>query len=137
MKLVRTLTLSVSVALCACANSPEQRGTVTIQGRGARELTQRGDPLMGTGKYAEKNVPKEFAMGYGKGISDQVKREYWAMQDEVSTRRADPAPSPAPQGSSAPGPGATHYYRVTLPESVDPDTGVLQAPRDVMVPINE
>jgi hypothetical protein len=85
-------------------------------------------------------------MGYAKGISDQVQREYWQLQDEVSSRRVPyrgDAPSVGVEGYShsreqnaTPGEGTTHYYRITLPESVDPD-GVRHAPRDVTVPIVE
>jgi hypothetical protein len=138
------LTLAV-LPLCACS-SIQKRGAVTIQGRGTQGLTDIGDPLLGTGKYAEKQVPKEYAMGYAKGISDQVQREYWQMQDEVSSRRAPyrgDSPSGGVEGYShsrdpqnAPSDGTIHYYRITLPESVDPD-GVRHAPRDVTVPINE
>lgn len=138
MKASNLITLGFSLCLCACS-SIEQRGTVTIQGRGTQQLTERGDPLMGTGIYAKKDVPKEYAMGYAKGISDQVQREYWQLQDEVSSRRAPADPAPTPQGSSLPGSGqgTTHYYQITLPENVDPDTGVRHAPRDVTVPIVE
>jgi hypothetical protein len=144
MKVSNVIPLGLSLCLCACS-SVEQRGTVTIQGRGTQQLTDRGDPLMGTGIYGPRKVPKEFAMGYAKGISDQVQREYWQLQDEVSSRRApgtgrpEVDPAPTPQGSSLPGSGegAPHYYQITLPESVDPDTGVRHAPRDLTVPINE
>lgn len=138
------LTLAV-LPLCDCA-SFQKRGTVTIQGRGTERLTEIGDPLLGTGKYAEKNIPKEFAMGYAKGISDQVQREYWQMQDEVSSRRAPYRGDGSggavegysgSKGQDAPAKeGTPHYYRITLPESVDPD-GVRHAPRDVTVPIVE
>jgi hypothetical protein len=138
------LTLAV-LPLCACASFQKQ-GTVTIQGRGTEKLTEIGDPLLGTGKYAEKNVPKEFAMGYAKGISDQVQREYWQMQDEVSSRRAPyrgdgngggvEGYSRSRDQNATPAEGTPHYYRITLPESVDPD-GVRHAPRDVTVPIVE
>jgi len=110
----------IVVGLVGCS-SIQQRGTVTMAGRGAAELTDRGDPLMGTGVYA-KDVPKEFAMGYAKGVSDETKREYWAVQD------AQQAP---PSGS-----GKTVYYDLTIPEHKDQD-GVDRAQRQVVVPIVE
>jgi hypothetical protein len=53
------------------------KGQVTVQGRGSEALTNQGDPLMTTGSD-ERKVPIDFAKGYAKGISDQVKRNYWA-----------------------------------------------------------
>lgn len=44
-------------------------------------LTQHGDQLMETGVYAKRSVSKDFAEGYAKGESDQVKKEYWSLQD--------------------------------------------------------
>jgi hypothetical protein len=38
-------------------------------------LTNQGDPLMATGTD-ERKVPIDFAKGYTKGVSDQVKRNY-------------------------------------------------------------
>jgi hypothetical protein len=75
---------AVLAALCVsgCAlPSPQKKGTVTIAGRGAELLTERGDQLMDTGIYAKKGVSPEFAEGYEKGLSDSVKRDYWSMQD--------------------------------------------------------
>ena len=69
------------VGLCAGCGSIQQRGTVTIAGRGASLLTTKGDELMSTGVYAKKQVSAEFAMGYAKGQADAAWREYWAMQD--------------------------------------------------------
>jgi hypothetical protein len=43
-----------------------------MQGRGSEALTNQGDPLMATG-IDERKVPIDFA----KGVSDQVKRNYW------------------------------------------------------------
>jgi hypothetical protein len=111
---------SIVMGLVGCS-SVQQKGTVTMAGRGAAELTDRGDPLMGTGVYAKK-VPAEFAMGYAKGVSDQTKREYWAMQDAQQ----------APASSS----GKTVYYNLTIPEHKDED-GVERAQRQVIVPIVE
>jgi len=110
----------IVMGLAGCS-SVQQKGTVTMAGRGAEALTDKGDPLMGTGVYA-KNVPQEFAMGYAKGVSDSTKREYWAVQD------AQQAPA-----SNA---GKTVYYDLTVPEHRDAD-GVDRAQRQVIVPIVE
>jgi len=112
--------VSIMMGFVGCS-SIQQKGTVTMAGRGAAELTDRGDPLMGTGVYA-KQVPKEFAMGYAKGVSDETKREYWAVQD------AQQAPSKDA--------GKTVYYDLTIPEHRDQD-GVDRAQRQVIVPIVE
>ena len=55
-----------------------------MQGRGAEALTNEGDPLINYGVNARK-VPIEFAKGYTKGVSDQVKRTYWAQQSAQKT----------------------------------------------------
>jgi hypothetical protein len=74
--------LLVGLVLSGCANiSPQKKGTVTIQDRGAQYLTERGDQLMDSGIYAKKNVSPDFAEGYEKGLSDAVKRDYWSMQE--------------------------------------------------------
>ena len=111
-------------ALCAGCSTPGQPGSVTIEGRGAGALSQRGDPLMDTGQYAKK-VPKEYAMGYAKGISDAGWREYWRMQDQQAIPRQTPSNG-----------GHINYYPVTIPEGTDGD-GVNHAPREVVVPIVE
>jgi hypothetical protein len=114
--------LSITLSCCCGCSSVQQRGTVTMHGRGAELLTDRGDPLMGTGVYAKKDVPKEFAMGYAKGISDEVKRQYWALQDSQQ------------QPSTAA--GKPVYYDMTIPEHQDAE-GVKRAQRQVIVPIVE
>ena len=75
-------TLLVGLVFSGCANiTPQKKGTVTIQDRGAQYLTERGDQLMDSGIYAKKNVSPDFAEGYEKGLSDAVKRDYWSMQE--------------------------------------------------------
>jgi hypothetical protein len=69
------------VGLCGGCGSIQQRGTVTIQGRGAALLTTKGDQLMESGVYAKRNVSTDFAEGYAKGMADQTWREYWSLQD--------------------------------------------------------
>jgi hypothetical protein len=117
------------LVLCGCS-TVEQKGTVTIQGRGAKLLTAKGDRLMNTGVYAKKDVPAEFAEGYAKGISDEVKREYWSMQDE----QANPVRSSSSGTGAAE--GKTNYYNLTIPAHVDPD-GVNHAQQQVSVPMVE
>ena len=79
---MRTVTfLVVGLALSGCALSPQQRGTVTVEGMGTKVLTEKGDQLMQTGVYAKREVSADFAEGYEKGLSDAVKRDYWSMQD--------------------------------------------------------
>ena len=79
---MRTVTLLVvGLALSGCALSPQQRGTVTVEGMGTKVLTEKGDQLMQTGVYAKREVSPDFAEGYEKGLSDAVKRDYWSMQE--------------------------------------------------------
>ena len=73
--------LSLVGLLGAGCNSVTQPGTVDIQGRGAVLLTQRGDQLLQSGIYAKRSVSKDFASGYAAGEADQVKKEFWQMQD--------------------------------------------------------
>jgi hypothetical protein len=129
MKLVFLSVLSVG--FCACSGLG-QRGMVTIQGRGTEGLTNTGDPLLRTGMYEARQVPKEFAMGYAAGINDQVKREYWQLQDEATAPKPDP---PSKKEKSSPE-GAINYYPMTLPETQDAKK-VWHAPREVVVPIVE
>ena len=117
----KLMMLPASIVVLVGCSSVQQKGTVTMEGRGAAALTDKGDPLMGTGVYAKK-VPAEFAMGYAKGISDDTKREYWAIQDAQQ----------APPNSS----GKTVYYDLTIPDHKDQD-GVDRAQRQVIVPIVE
>jgi hypothetical protein len=78
---MKKLILLGLVGLCGGCGSIQQRGTVTVEGRGAELLTQRGDQLMQTGVYAKRNVSKDFSEGYAKGMADMTWREYWSMQD--------------------------------------------------------
>lgn len=113
-------------ALCAGCSSIGQRGSVTIQGRGASILSQKGDQLMSTGVYARKDVTPDFAAGYHKGIEDAAWREYWSMQDQQAVPRQNAS------GSE----GHVNYYPVTIPEGTDAN-GVIRASREVTVPITE
>ena len=116
------LATSFCFLLVACSVGPTlPKGQLTIQGRGAEALTNEGDPLLGDGVRARK-VPVEFAKGYTKGISDQVKRGYWARQD---AQKSDPDVQ-----------GRIRYYDATLPEREDPD-GVVRVQRRVVIPIVE
>jgi hypothetical protein len=122
---IRSL-IAVSAGLCLCScSSIERRGEVTIAGRGVKYLTENGDPVMETGTFAKRNVSPEYAGGYAHGISDQIKREYWSMQDA-------PAPPPKPSNQE----GKPIYYNIPIPEGTDKD-GVKRAPREVTVPIVE
>jgi hypothetical protein len=122
---IRSL-MAVVVGLCLCScGSIERRGEVTISGRGVQQLTDKGDPLMETGVYAKKNVPPDYAAGYVKGRSDQIKNEFWSMQDA-------PPPPPKPANQE----GKPIYYNIPIPEGTDTD-GVKRAPREVTVPIVE
>jgi hypothetical protein len=80
MRLSKLLLLT-ALLVSACEISPQKKGTVTIAGRGAELLTEKGDQLMDTGIYARKNVSPEFAEGYEKGLSDAAKRDFWSMQE--------------------------------------------------------
>jgi len=81
--------------------------------------------MMGTGSAARK-VPAEFAARYAKGISDQVKRSYWAQQDDEAA---------APQTGYSDS-GHVKLYDVTVPEHQDAD-GVIRVERRVKIPIVE
>ena len=69
------------VGLLGACSDITQRGTVTVQGRGAVLLTQKGDQLMASGVYAKRNISADWAAGYAAGEADQVKKEFWSMQD--------------------------------------------------------
>ena len=85
-------------------------------------LTNEGDPLIGSGMDARK-VPIEFAKGYTKGVSDQVKRTYWAQQEAQKTMEEDIQ-------------GRIRYYNATIPERQDAN-GVIRVQREVIIPIVE
>ncbi len=115
--------LLISLILAGCTVGPTvPKGQLTLQGTGTEALTNQGDPLMGAGD-AERKVPIDFAKGYAKGISDQVKRTYWAQQESQRT-------------SKARNEGEMKYYNTTIPQHQDPD-GVIRVQRDVVIPIIE
>jgi hypothetical protein len=68
-------------------------------------------------------VPIEFAKGYTKGVSDQVKRRYRARQDAQKTTDQELE-------------GRLHYYNATIPERLD-SNGVIRVQREVIIPIVE
>ena len=106
-----------------CVGGPGvPKGDRTIQGKGLQQLTDKGDPLMETGEYA-RNVPGDFAAGYTKGESDQIKRCYWAQQKNQQQRSADNE-------------GKVRYYNATIPERMDAH-GVRRVEREVIIPIVE
>ncbi|HZC34376.1 MAG TPA: hypothetical protein VE242_02115 [Chthoniobacterales bacterium] len=120
---MKRLGITLCLLIAACTVGPTvPKGQTTVQGRGAEALTNQGDPLMGTGTN-ERKVPIDFAKGYAKGISDQVKRNYWAQQDNQRV---------PPDGSQ----GTIRYYNATIPEHEDP-TGVIRVQREVVIPIVE
>ena len=113
----------ISLLLASCGVGPSvPKGGLTVQGRGAEALTNDGDPLVNSGMDARK-VPIEFAKGYTKGVSDQVKRTYWDRQDAQKTTDEDLQ-------------GRFHYYNATLPEHQD-SNGVIRVQREVIIPIVE
>jgi hypothetical protein len=125
-RIYRRTGLALAIGFCfllvACSVGPMlPKGQLTIQGRGTEAITNEGDPLLGDGVGARK-VPVDFAKGYTKGISDQVKRGYWARQD---AQKSDPDVQ-----------GRVRYYDATLPEREDPD-GVVRVQRRVVIPIVE
>jgi type IV pilus biogenesis protein CpaD/CtpE len=81
MKPPRIVLVTMTLLLSGCMSTPQQKGTVTVEGIGTKALTTRGDSLMQTGIYAKREVSEDFAAGYEKGLSDAVKREYWSMQE--------------------------------------------------------
>jgi len=115
--------VGIACLLSGCLSGPGvPKGDRTIQGRGLEELAERGDPYMETGEYA-RAVPKDFAAGYTKGQSDQVKRTYWAQQQSQ-------------QGRGDAAEGRVRYYNATIPERVDLH-GVRRVEREVIIPIVE
>ena len=117
------LSLGAGILLAGCSYGPQvPKGQATIQGRGSEKLTNKGDPLMQSGSAA-RQVPAQFAAGYTKGISDQVKRTYWAQQAEQA----------APSGGYSDS-GKLKFYDATIPEHTDPD-GVVRVQRRVIIPI--
>jgi hypothetical protein len=115
--------LVASLLLVSCTVGPTvPKGQRTIQGKGSEALTNEGDPLLNDGMEVRK-VPVEFAKGYTKGISDQVKRTYWERQESQKTADEDLR-------------GRTRYYDATIPERKDAN-GVIRVQREVIIPIVE
>ena len=81
MKRYQYLALGVALFSSGCMISPQKKGTVTTEMRGAALLTEKGDELMETGVYSKRQVSPQFAQGYEKGLSDAAKRDYWSMQE--------------------------------------------------------
>jgi len=120
---MKRIGIAYCLILASCTVGPNvPKGETTIQGRGAEALTNQGDPLIDSGMDA-RAVPIEFAKGYTKGVSDQVKRTYWARQDAQKTADEDLQ-------------GRVRYYNATLPERQD-SNGVIRVQREVVIPIVE
>ena len=82
--------LTVRCALPKRRSSPAERTALATSSRsqnactemrGAALLTEKGDELMQTGVYSQRQVSPQFAQGYEKGLSDAAKRDYWSMQE--------------------------------------------------------
>lgn len=115
--------IAICLILASCTVGPSvPKGEVTVQGRGSEALTNEGDPLINSGLDL-RSVPVEFAKGYTKGVSDQVKRTYWARQDAQKTADEELQ-------------GRIRYYNATIPEHQD-SNGVIRVQRDVIIPIVE
>jgi hypothetical protein len=120
---MKWLSLAFCVIVAGCTVGPNvPKGEATIQGRGSEALTNEGDPLVTSGMDARR-VPVEFAKGYTKGVSDQVKRTYWAHQEAQKTADAELQ-------------GRIRYYNATIPERQD-SNGVIRVQREVVIPIVE
>lgn len=120
---MKCLALCIALLFLGCTVGPTvPKGQITVQGRGAEALTNKGDPLMNDQGDARK-VSVEFAKGYTKGIADQVKRAYWALQQNQRSKQEDVA-------------GRIHYYNATIPEHED-SAGVVRVTREVTIPIIE
>ena len=120
---MKYLGVAVCLLVMGCTVGPKvPKGQRTIQGKGSEALTNEGDPLLNNSTDVRK-VPVEFAKGYTKGISDQVKRTYWQRQDSQKATDADLQ-------------GRTRYYDATIPEHQDAD-GVIRVQRQVIIPIIE
>jgi hypothetical protein len=120
---MKKITFLICFLIEGCTVGPTvPKGQVTMQGRGSEALTNQGDPLMTSG-IEERKVPIDFAKGYAKGISDQVKRNYWAQQENQRTPADDSQ-------------GKIRYYNATIPEHQD-SSGVIRVQREVVIPIVE
>jgi hypothetical protein len=120
---MKRIGIAYCLILASCTVGPNvPKGETTVQERGAEALTNQGDPLINSGMDA-RVVPIEFAKGYTKGVSDQVKRTYWARQDAQKTADEDLQ-------------GRVRYYNATIPERQD-SNGVIRVQREVVIPIVE
>jgi hypothetical protein len=120
---MKMIGIAISLIFAGCTVGPTvPKGELTVQGKGSEALTNDGDPLVNSGLDARK-VPIEFAKGYTKGVSDQVKRTYWARQDAQKTADDDLE-------------GRIRYYNATIPERQD-SNGVVRVQREVIIPIVE
>jgi hypothetical protein len=120
---MKRISLALTFILAGCTVGPTApKGELTVQGKGSEALTNEGDPLVSSGMDA-RSVPLEFAKGYTKGVSDQVKRTYWARQEAQSTADDDLQ-------------GRIRYYNATIPERQDAN-GVVRVQRQVIIPIVE
>jgi hypothetical protein len=120
MKWLPYLTLLLVSSCTVGPNVP--KGQQTMQGRGAEALTNQGDPLLTDGNEARK-VPLEFAKGYTKGVSDQIKRSYWVEQQNQRTKQEANE-------------GHIRYYNATIPEHED-GNGTIRVSREITIPIVE
>jgi hypothetical protein len=112
-----------SVVIAGCSIGPTvPKGEATVQSRGSEALTNEGDPLLTSGLDARR-VPVEFAKGYTKGISDQIKRTYWERQEAQKSKDDNLE-------------GHVRYYNATIPERQD-SSGVIRVQREVIIPIVE
>jgi hypothetical protein len=120
---MKQIAIAMCLILASCTVGPSvPKGEVTVQGRGSEALTNEGDPLMNSGMDA-RSVPVEFAKGYTKGVSDQVKRTYRARQDAQKTADEELQ-------------GRIRYYNATIPERQD-SNGTIRVQREVIIPIVE
>jgi len=120
---MKWLGISFCMVIVGCSVGPTvPKGEATIQGRGSEALTNKGDPLLNSGLDARR-VPVEFAKGYTKGISDQIKRTYWERQEAQKSKDDDLE-------------GHVRYYNTTIPERQD-SNGVIRVQREVIIPIVE
>jgi hypothetical protein len=120
---MKWICIALCLILASCTVGPSvPKGEATVQGRGSEALTNEGDPLVNSGMDA-RIVPVEFAKGYTKGVSDQVKRTYWARQDAQKTADEDLE-------------GRIRYYNATIPQRQD-SNGVIRVQREVVIPIVE
>lgn len=120
---MKWINATLCLMMASCTVGPNvPKGEATVQGKGSEALTNEGDPLVNSGMNARK-VPIEFAKGYTKGVSDQVKRTYWARQEAQKTADQDLQ-------------GRIRYYNATIPERQD-SNGVVRVRREVIIPIVE